>query len=259
MAASPPSGPGEPAPPPPPLQYSLLLQHLVGDKRQPRVWDPATLGGIPCPPKSDEQKMVERVMESCPFKAALACVGGAAAGRTGQAALGSFGGPCGFGTGVDGEEAAAHVFDFPPNLLQCLSDVPGRDLCLPCRGKVLMAFPQPSTGRHECPQYREIPFPVTVQHSHSAEPLHCLQGMCCSNPAQFIPFCLSFYLLQDLFWEVRLVSSQLALTPTWGLIPRIPIAHPLPKRCSRTWGSEASPTPRISPSWVPCSPARNAW
>ncbi|XP_005056788.1 PREDICTED: mitochondrial import inner membrane translocase subunit Tim22 isoform X2 [Ficedula albicollis] len=76
MAASPPSAPGEPAPPPPPLQYSLLLQHLVGDKRQPRVWDPAALGGIPCPPKSEEQKMVERVMESCPFKAALACVGG---------------------------------------------------------------------------------------------------------------------------------------------------------------------------------------
>ncbi|NXE38385.1 TIM22 translocase, partial [Ptilorrhoa leucosticta] len=76
MAAPPPSGPGEPAPPPPPLQYSLLLQHLVGDKRQPRVWDPAALGGIPCPPKSEEQKMVERVMESCPFKAALACVGG---------------------------------------------------------------------------------------------------------------------------------------------------------------------------------------
>ncbi|XP_041278762.1 mitochondrial import inner membrane translocase subunit Tim22 isoform X1 [Onychostruthus taczanowskii] len=78
MAAPPPSAPGEPAPPPPPqpLQYSLLLQYLVGDKRQPRVWDPAALGGIPCPPKSEEQKMVERVMESCPFKAALACVGG---------------------------------------------------------------------------------------------------------------------------------------------------------------------------------------
>ncbi|NWT67877.1 TIM22 translocase, partial [Prunella himalayana] len=78
MAAPPPSAPGEPAPQPPPqpLQYSLLLQYLVGDKRQPRVWDPSTFGGIPCPPKSEEQKMVERVMESCPFKAALACVGG---------------------------------------------------------------------------------------------------------------------------------------------------------------------------------------
>uniref|UniRef100_A0A4X1U2Z1 Mitochondrial import inner membrane translocase subunit TIM22 n=1 Tax=Sus scrofa TaxID=9823 RepID=A0A4X1U2Z1_PIG len=59
-----------------PLQYSLLLQHLVGDKRQPRVLEPGTLGGIPSPAKSEEQKMIERAMESCAFKAALACVGG---------------------------------------------------------------------------------------------------------------------------------------------------------------------------------------
>ncbi|XP_019506027.1 PREDICTED: mitochondrial import inner membrane translocase subunit Tim22 [Hipposideros armiger] len=58
-----------------PLQYSLLLQHLVGDKRQPRVLEPGSLGGIPSPAKSEEQKMIEKAMESCAFKAALACVG----------------------------------------------------------------------------------------------------------------------------------------------------------------------------------------
>ncbi|KAF6097648.1 translocase of inner mitochondrial membrane 22 [Phyllostomus discolor] len=58
------------------LQYSLLLQYLVGDKRQPRVLEPGSLGGIPSPVKSDEQKMIEKAMESCAFKAALACVGG---------------------------------------------------------------------------------------------------------------------------------------------------------------------------------------
>uniref|UniRef100_A0A2K6N1Z2 Mitochondrial import inner membrane translocase subunit TIM22 n=1 Tax=Rhinopithecus bieti TaxID=61621 RepID=A0A2K6N1Z2_RHIBE len=59
-----------------PLQYSLLLQYLVGDKRQPRLLEPGSLGGIPSPAKSEEQKMIEKVMESCAFKAALACVGG---------------------------------------------------------------------------------------------------------------------------------------------------------------------------------------
>nr|KAF6297149.1 translocase of inner mitochondrial membrane 22 [Myotis myotis] len=58
-----------------PLQYSLLLQHLVGDKRQPRPLEPGSLGGIPSPTKSEEQKMIEKAMESCAFKAALACVG----------------------------------------------------------------------------------------------------------------------------------------------------------------------------------------
>lgn len=58
------------------INYSALLQHLVGEQRRPRVWDPNTFGGIPSPPKSKEQKMVERAMESCAFKAALACVGG---------------------------------------------------------------------------------------------------------------------------------------------------------------------------------------
>ena len=59
-----------------PLQYSLLLQYLVGDKRQPRLLEPGSLGGIPSPAKSEEQKMIEKAMESCAFKAALACVGG---------------------------------------------------------------------------------------------------------------------------------------------------------------------------------------
>ncbi|XP_069617241.1 mitochondrial import inner membrane translocase subunit Tim22 isoform X2 [Ranitomeya imitator] len=58
------------------LQYSLILEHLVGEKRRPKDVIPGGLGGFPAPIKSDEQKMMERVMESCGFKAALACVGG---------------------------------------------------------------------------------------------------------------------------------------------------------------------------------------
>ncbi|KAG8520109.1 Mitochondrial import inner membrane translocase subunit Tim22, partial [Galemys pyrenaicus] len=80
MAATAPSSGGSApeaaGPPEAPLQYSLLLQHLVGDKRQPRLLEPGSLGGIPSPGKSEEQKMIERAMESCAFKAALACVGG---------------------------------------------------------------------------------------------------------------------------------------------------------------------------------------
>uniref|UniRef100_A0A8B9TSA7 Mitochondrial import inner membrane translocase subunit TIM22 n=1 Tax=Anas platyrhynchos TaxID=8839 RepID=A0A8B9TSA7_ANAPL len=77
MAAAPsPSSPGGPEPEPPAVRYSELLQHLVGERRRPRNWDPTALGGIPSPAKSEEQKMVERAMESCAFKAALACVGG---------------------------------------------------------------------------------------------------------------------------------------------------------------------------------------
>lgn len=100
MAAAPsPSTPGG-SQPPPPLQYSALLQHLVGEQRRPRVWDPNTFGGIPSPPKSKEQKMVERAMESCAFKAALACVGGAAG-------LGGPGGPTVPGrVGAEGDAAA---------------------------------------------------------------------------------------------------------------------------------------------------------
>ncbi|XP_018416529.1 PREDICTED: mitochondrial import inner membrane translocase subunit Tim22 [Nanorana parkeri] len=69
-AASPPS-PGEGT-----LQYSMILEHLVGEKRRPKEMIPGGLGGIPTPIKSAEHKMMERVMESCGFKATLACVGG---------------------------------------------------------------------------------------------------------------------------------------------------------------------------------------
>ncbi|PIO26452.1 Mitochondrial import inner membrane translocase subunit Tim22 [Aquarana catesbeiana] len=58
------------------LQYSMILEHLVGEKRRPKEMIPGGLGGVLTPIKSDEQKMMERVMESCAFKAALACVGG---------------------------------------------------------------------------------------------------------------------------------------------------------------------------------------
>lgn len=60
------------------------------------------------------------------------------------------------------------------SLLQCLSHVPGRDLCLLGEAQVLMAFPQHSTGCHRCPQYQEIPAPVTMQCSQTAgaEPVH---------------------------------------------------------------------------------------
>lgn len=59
-----------------PLQYSTILEHLIGDKRQIKDLNPAMMGGLPMPLKTDEQKMIERGMESCGFKALLACVGG---------------------------------------------------------------------------------------------------------------------------------------------------------------------------------------
>lgn len=71
----------------PALQYSLLLDYLVGEKRGPsqaQAFDPAALGGFPTLAKSPEQKMVERAMESCGFKAALACVGGRWGGGRGK-------------------------------------------------------------------------------------------------------------------------------------------------------------------------------
>lgn len=58
------------------IQYSMILDHLIGDKRPIKELNPAVMGGLPVPPKSDEQKMIERGMESCAFKSALACVGG---------------------------------------------------------------------------------------------------------------------------------------------------------------------------------------
>ncbi|AWP00396.1 putative mitochondrial import inner membrane translocase subunit Tim22 [Scophthalmus maximus] len=72
-ASSDPQGPG---PEQPTLQYSMILDHLIGDKRPVKELSPGVMGGLPVPAKSDEQKMIERGMESCAFKSVLACVGG---------------------------------------------------------------------------------------------------------------------------------------------------------------------------------------
>ncbi|RVE63501.1 hypothetical protein OJAV_G00137000 [Oryzias javanicus] len=58
------------------IQYSMVLEHLIGDKRTVKNLNPGVMGGLPVPAKSDEQKMIERGMESCAFKSVLACVGG---------------------------------------------------------------------------------------------------------------------------------------------------------------------------------------
>lgn len=159
-AVPPPSAPGGPEAPPPPLQYSLLLQHLVGEQRRPRAWDPAALGGIPSPPKSEEQKMVERAMESCAFKAALACVGGAAG-----AVVGAGGGwrdgavSCGGGWGGvspwrlegGGWRRGSSTGTPRGHLLPCLSQVPGRNLCLPCKGRGAHSR---SSAQHRLPARR---------------------------------------------------------------------------------------------------------
>ncbi|XP_061596945.1 mitochondrial import inner membrane translocase subunit Tim22 [Cololabis saira] len=60
----------------PAIQYSMVLEHLIGDKRPVKELSPGVMGGLPVPFKSDEQKMIERSMESCAFKSLLACVGG---------------------------------------------------------------------------------------------------------------------------------------------------------------------------------------
>lgn len=60
----------------PTIQYSMVLDHLIGNKRPVKDLNPAVMGGLPMPMKSDEQKMIERGMESCAFKSLLACVGG---------------------------------------------------------------------------------------------------------------------------------------------------------------------------------------
>ncbi|XP_023135939.1 mitochondrial import inner membrane translocase subunit Tim22 [Amphiprion ocellaris] len=77
-AASDSQGPASPVPSMdgPTVQYSSVLEHLIGDKRTVKELNPAVMGGLPVPPKSDEQKMIERGMESCAFKSLLACVGG---------------------------------------------------------------------------------------------------------------------------------------------------------------------------------------
>lgn len=58
------------------FQYSLILQHLIGDKRPIKDLNPTVMGGLPSPQKTDQEKMIERGMESCAFKALIACVGG---------------------------------------------------------------------------------------------------------------------------------------------------------------------------------------
>lgn len=76
-ASSDPQGPvpANPAMDSPTIQYSMILEHLIGDKKAIKELNP-TVMGLPSPPKSDEQKMIERGMESCAFKTVLACVGG---------------------------------------------------------------------------------------------------------------------------------------------------------------------------------------
>ncbi|KAL7838331.1 hypothetical protein AOLI_G00267350 [Acnodon oligacanthus] len=58
------------------LQYSVVLEHLIGSKRKIKELNPGVMGGLPSPQKTEEQKLIERGMESCAFKAALACIGG---------------------------------------------------------------------------------------------------------------------------------------------------------------------------------------
>ncbi|XP_051962673.1 mitochondrial import inner membrane translocase subunit Tim22-like [Xyrauchen texanus] len=58
------------------LQYSLLLDHLIGDQRKSKDLNPTVMGALPSPQKTEEQKMIERGMESCAFKSLIACVGG---------------------------------------------------------------------------------------------------------------------------------------------------------------------------------------
>lgn len=72
----------EPAAGGPTLQYSMILEHLIGDRRPVKDLNPAVMGALPMPPKSDEQKMIERGMESCAFKSVLACVGGECLARS---------------------------------------------------------------------------------------------------------------------------------------------------------------------------------
>ncbi|XP_030602757.1 mitochondrial import inner membrane translocase subunit Tim22 [Archocentrus centrarchus] len=78
VAASSSQGPAPPGPSvdSPTIQYSMVLEHLIGDKRPVKNLNPAVMGALPVPPKTDEQKMIERGMESCAFKSLLACVGG---------------------------------------------------------------------------------------------------------------------------------------------------------------------------------------
>ncbi|XP_076153481.1 mitochondrial import inner membrane translocase subunit Tim22 [Alosa pseudoharengus] len=58
------------------FQYSLILEHLIGDRKPIKDLNPGVMGGLSSPQKTDQEKMIERGMESCTFKAVLACVGG---------------------------------------------------------------------------------------------------------------------------------------------------------------------------------------
>jgi len=62
------------------IQYSLVLEHLLGDRRPVKPLHPGVMAGLPVPQQTPEQKAVERAMESCGFKATLACVGGTGRG-----------------------------------------------------------------------------------------------------------------------------------------------------------------------------------
>ncbi|XP_068600941.1 mitochondrial import inner membrane translocase subunit Tim22 [Brachionichthys hirsutus] len=62
------------------FQYSMILDHLIGDKKPIKDLNPAIMGALPAAQKSDEQKTIERAMESCAFKTVLACVGGVVLG-----------------------------------------------------------------------------------------------------------------------------------------------------------------------------------
>lgn len=53
---------------------SAVLGGRQASAPAPGAWEPGRDPGSPA--KSEEQKMIERAMESCAFKAALACVGG---------------------------------------------------------------------------------------------------------------------------------------------------------------------------------------
>lgn len=142
-AVPPPSAPGGPEPPP--LQYSLLLQHLVGEQRRPRAWDPRR-------PRRHPQPAQERGAEDGGAgHGELRLQSGAGLrGRCGGGAEGAGGGLEGrggegerwsgqpavgavLGGGGGGEEAAAQgppcLIFLPLSLLQCLSQVPGRVLC----------------------------------------------------------------------------------------------------------------------------------
>lgn len=244
--------------------------------------------------------MVERAMESCAFKAALACVGGAAGaveGAGGGWRDGALRGSGGRGSQLwgrlvgwspwrrerggsrrscsSGPPPPHPVCSFPPSKPSPVSVTGPRgaslSVCLPRKGRGAHSL---SSAQHRL-SARRASAAASVASRHRPVvllpcPLHAAALADSGSKGALVPVRNvllessqgSFYtvcLLQGLFWEVHLVSSQLASTPTLGLIPRIRIAHQLQKRSSKIWGSEAYPTQRTSPLWVPCSPAPNVW